>query len=152
MKKAILVGLTPILAILFLISCGVPQEDYDRINKDLTTAQIQIQALQDEKESLQAQIRSLQAEQLTQKEKIDDSKARIEVLNALLMPALTGELYTMTEMEALNFFLNWRDKIKAVGDPILAAKFEVIISGGGSNEATTDFFLYLLKSIPEALK
>ena len=56
----------------------------------------------------------------------------------------------MTENEAMNYFLEWRDKVIAIGDPTLTAKFQAIIDTG-SEEATMAFFLYLLESVPEAL-
>jgi len=78
-------------------------------------------------------------------------KVRIEILNALFIPAITGELDRMTEAEAMNYFLEWRDKVKTVGDPTLTAKFQAVMDAG-SDEATMDLFVYLLESIPEALE
>ena len=46
MKKRILVGLALILPLLSTISCGVPQEEYNKLSSDLAVAQTQIQSLQ----------------------------------------------------------------------------------------------------------
>jgi len=46
MKKRILVGLALILPLLSVISCGVPQEEYNKLSSDLAVAQRQIQLLQ----------------------------------------------------------------------------------------------------------
>jgi hypothetical protein len=56
----------------------------------------------------------------------------------------------MTESEIVDWTFKWRDKIVAVGDPTLTAKFQAIIDTG-SDEATTEFFLYLMNSIAETL-
>jgi len=126
MKKAIVISIALVLMLFLLPSCaaGVPQEEYDRVSSDLAAAE----------------------------EKLEQGKTRIEILNAIFIPAITGELDRMTESEAVNYFLGWRDKINAVGDPTLTAKFETLIDSEFSDQAFTSFFIYLLESIPEALE
>jgi len=138
MKKAIGAGLALILVLFLLISCGVPQEKYDELSANLTAAQ--------------TQMRSLQAEKLDLQKKIDEGKARVEILNALLLPFLRGEGAAMTEMQSLNLFLDFRDKIKALGDPVLSAKFEAILADPDTEQASRSFYLYLLESITKTLK
>ena len=46
MKKVIVVGMVLLLVLFLLPSCGVSQEDYDRVSSDLSAAQSQIQSLQ----------------------------------------------------------------------------------------------------------
>ena len=46
MKRTILTGMVLILTLFLLSSCGVPQEDYDRVSSDLAAAQAQIQSLE----------------------------------------------------------------------------------------------------------
>ena len=179
MKKAIVVCLALILILLSAISCGVPQEDYAKVISDLTAAQTQIQSLQGElstketelstKESelaaAQTQTQSLQGDlaaketELSAKEselevtneKLEQGKARIEILNAIFIPAMTGELDAMTETEATNYSLEWQDSLNAVGDPVLTAKFEAFMDAG-SDEALFSFFVYLLESTADALR
>jgi len=126
MKKAIVISIALVLMLFLLPSCaaGVPQEEYDRVSSDLAAAE----------------------------EQLEQGKTRIEILNAIFIPAITGELDRMTESEAVNYFLGWRDKINAVGDPTLTAKFETLIDSEFSDQAFTSFFIYLLESIPEALE
>jgi len=174
MKKAILTVMVLILMLSLLPSCaaGVSQEDYDRVSSDLAAAQTEIQSLQGElsaKETelsakegelaaAQTQIQSLQNELPAKdteleatKERLKQARLRIEVLSAIFIPAMTGELDRMTEAEAISLFFECRDNIKDVGDPLLEAKFEVII-GPASEEGMTDFFIYLLESTADALE
>jgi len=146
MKKAIVISIALVLMLFLLPSCaaGVPQEEYDRVSSDLTAAQAEIQSLQSDLSAKESELEAAE-------EKLEQGKARIEILNAIFIPAITGELDRMTEAEAMNYFLEWRDKVKAVGDPTLTAKFQAIIDTG-SDEATMDLFVYLLESIPEALE
>ena len=146
MKKAIVISIALVLMLFVLPSCaaGVPQEEYDRVSTDLAAVQAQIQSLQSD---LSAKGSELEAAE----EKLEQGKVRIEILNAFFIPAITGELDRMTEAEAMNYFLEWRDKVKTVGDPTLTAKFQAVMDAG-SDEATMDLFVYLLESIPEALE
>ena len=147
MRKVIVTGIALVLMLFLLPSCatGVLQEEYDRVSSDLATAQTEIQSLQSD---LSAKESKLEAAE----EKLEQGKTRIEILNAIFIPAITGELDRMTEAEAVNYLFEWRDKVEAIGDLTLTAKFQAIIDSGGSEEATMIFFIYLLESIPEALE
>ena len=146
MKKAIVISIALVLMLFVLPSCaaGVPQEEYDRVSTDLAAVQAQIQSLQSDLSAKGSELKAAE-------EKLEQGKVRIEILNAFFIPAITGELDRMTEAEAMNYFLEWRDKVKTVGDPTLTAKFQAIMDAG-SDEATMDLFVYLLESIPEALE
>jgi len=158
MKKVVIVGLALIPILLFITSCGVAQEEYDRVSSDLAAAQTQIQSLEGDLTAAQTQAQSLQDELSAKeselevaKEKLEQGKARIEILNAIFIPAITGELDRMTEAESMSYFFEWRDKVKAIGDPTLTAKFEAMIETF-SDQALMSFFIYLLESIPKALE
>ena len=144
MKKVVIVGLALIPILLFITSCGVAQEEYDRVSSDLAAAQTQAQSLQDELSAKESELE-------VAKEKLEQGKARIEILNAIFIPAITGELDRMTEAESMSYFFEWRDKVKAIGDPTLTAKFEAMIETF-SDQALMSFFIYLLESIPKALE
>jgi hypothetical protein len=160
MKKGILLGIALLMVLVLLPACasGVPQEEYERVSNELIAAQTQTWSLQDELTTAQTQIQSLQDElsakesqlEATQ-EKLEQGKARIEILNAIFIPAMTGELDAMTEAEAINFFFEWRDTVKAIEDPVLTAKFEAMIETF-SDEALLSFFVYLLESTADALR
>ncbi|MBI4180675.1 MAG: hypothetical protein HY528_01960 [Chloroflexi bacterium] len=166
MKKTFLLRLTLLMTLLFLTACGVPQKDYDKLASDLTAAQAQIQTLQrdlsakesefsaakTQAQSLQSSLSAKESELQATKTKLTQSKSRLEVVNALLMPSLTGELYNWTDVQALTFFLGWMSKVQAVGDPTLTAKFGEIISTGFTDKSITAFFVYLLESITKALE
>jgi predicted nuclease with TOPRIM domain len=140
------------------------QSEKKALQDDLSTAQSEKQALENDLDAVRRQIKILQDDLLAQesevsnlesdlesaREKLEEGNARIEILNAILIPSITGELYRMTESESMNYFFEWRDKVIAVGDPTLTAKFQAIIDTL-SDEATSSFFLYLLESIPKAL-
>ena len=151
MKKVIIVGLALIPILLFITSCGVAQEEYDRVSSDLAAAQTQIQSLQGELSTKETELSAKESDLEATKGKLEQGKARIEILNAVFLPGITGELDRMTEAESVSYFFEWRDKVKAIGDPTLTAKFEAMIEIF-SDQAFTSFFIYLLESIPEALE
>jgi len=165
MKKAIIVGLALIPILLFITSCGVAQEEYDRVSSDLAAAQTQIQSLQGELSTKETELSAKETElsaketELSAKEteleaaeeKLEQGKARIEILNAIFIPAMTGELDRMTEAESVSYFFEWRDKIMDVGDPVLIVKFEAMMEAF-SDEALLSFFVYMLESTADALE
>lgn len=165
MNKTIGVGLISILTILFLASCGVSQDKFDKLNGDLAVAQAQTQAaqsalsakeseLQAEKaknQSLQGDLALKEKELQAANDKIKSAKTMIEVLNGIFIPTMTGEIYDMTAAESIKFILKWSDQVKAVGDPTLTAKFEAMLSNFDSEAAPLAFFKYLLESLPKTL-
>lgn len=167
MKKAILIGMVSVLVLFLLPSCaaGVSQEELERASSELAAAQAEIQSLQSElsaKESelaaAQTEIQSLQSESSAKeseveaiKDKLEQGKARVEILNVIFIPAVKGELDKMTEAEIMNLFFECRDKIKDIDDPTLSTKFEAMIGASGA-EAMNSFFLYLVESTADALK
>lgn len=149
MKKAINSSLLLIMLLMslpLLVSCsGISQEKYDKANSDLTTAQAQIQKLQGD---LLAKDNELKAVKV----KLDKVNSKIEILNDIFIPAITGELNNKTQNEMADIFLGWRDKVNAIGDPTLTEKFQMIVDSGGSNDATNEFFKYLLEDIEKTVK
>jgi septal ring factor EnvC (AmiA/AmiB activator) len=147
-------------------TAGVSQEEYERVNSELATAQAQIESLENDLSTAQEQIETLENDyeeaqndlQDSQdkvealEEKIKQAKAQAEVINGLFVPALTGELDIMTEEEAINYFLDWRDKVEASGDPTLKEMFQELIDSGFADDQMMDFFLYLFESIPDTLE
>ena len=151
MRKAMVVVLSLILILLFVTACGIPREEYDKLSSDFAAVQAQIQALQGELSTKETELSAKKSELEATKEKLGQGKARIEILNAIFIPAMTGELDRMTEGESVAFFFEWRDKVIAVGDPTLTAKFESMIETF-SDEALLSFFVYLLDSTADALE
>jgi len=158
MKKAIVIGMALVLVLFLMTSCGVSQQEYDKVGSDLTTAQTQIQLLQGELSAKETELSAKESELKVTKEKLKQGKARFEILNAIFMPALTGEIEGMTEAEALIYFFEWRDKIIDVEDPTLIVKFEVMIETLSAEtwlsfyEASLSFFVYLLESTADVLE
>ena len=134
------------------------ETELEGVQSDLTKSQAEHATLVKEKSNLETELRGVESDLTSAQGKYDEScvkleqgKARIEVLNAIFIPAITGELDGMTEAEALAYFLKWRDKVNTIGDAVLTTHFEAIISEL-SDEASIAFFLYLLESIPEVLE
>ena len=73
MKMRILIGLALILPLLSAISCGVPQEEYDKLSSDLAVAQTQIQ-------SLQSDLSAKETELSTKESKLATAQAEISSL------------------------------------------------------------------------
>jgi len=143
--KNIGLGLALMLVLLLLSACGVPQEQYNKLNSDLAAAQAQIQTLQSDLTAKESDLKATQ-------EKIVQATSKMEVLNAIFIPAMKGELNNMTQTETVTYFFTWRDKVNAIGDPVLTSKFQSIIDSGGADEVTLSFFLYLLENIPKTLE
>jgi len=80
MKRRILVGLALILPLLSAISCGVPQEEYNKLSSDLTVAQTQIQSLQSDLSTKKAELSTKESELVTAQTEIssleDDLSAK----------------------------------------------------------------------------
>jgi outer membrane murein-binding lipoprotein Lpp len=138
MKKQIVIGAVLLSVLLLLTSCsGISKEEYDRAKSDLAAAQAQLTTKTSELDSAN--------------NKLAQGTDRIEIINAILIPAMTGEMDNMTESESIHFFLDFRDKINAIGDVTLTAKFEALIDDY-SSDAISAFFVYLLESTATALK
>ena len=153
MKKGIGIVLVSILLLSFLAACGgIPQEKYDKANSDLTAAQAQIQSLQSDLTAKNAELAAKDTELKDIKEKLGQTKKMIEVINGIFVAAMKGELDNMTQTENLNYFLSWRDKVNAIGDPVMTAKFQAIIDSEGDSGATMAFFVYLFESVPKTFE
>ncbi len=80
MKKRILVGLALILPLLSAISCGVPQEEYNKLSSDLAVAQTQIQSLQSDLSAKETELSATESELATAQTEIssleDDLSAK----------------------------------------------------------------------------
>ena len=72
----------------------------------------------------------------------------MEVINALLIPAMKGEEQAL----GMEFFFEWRDQIKAIEDTTLSAKLDAVIDSEGSDWAVESFFVYLFESTAKALE
>jgi outer membrane murein-binding lipoprotein Lpp len=149
MKKAFSSGLALIMVVLvlpFLVSCsGISQEKYDKVNSDLAAAQAQIQKIQGDLTAKDTELKATDG-------KLGKARNEIEVLNAIFIPAIMGELNNKSQDEMTSVFLSWRDKVNTIGDSTLTAKFQAIMDSGGGNEVTMEFFRYLLVDMEKTLK
>ena len=89
MKKTILIGMALILMLFLLSSCGVSQEEYNRVSSDLATAQTQIQSLQGDLTEArgdlaeaEAQIQSLQGDLTAVRADLAEAEAQIQSLQS----------------------------------------------------------------------
>ena len=98
-----------------------------------------------------AELASTEAELTDINETLEEAKARMEIIAGILMPVMTGELDEMTEAAVGSWFLEWRDQIMAMGDPVLEAKFQAFIDSLDEPELLS-FFVYLFESTAEALE
>ena len=62
MKRKLLVGMVLVLVILFLSSCGIPQEEYDDILAQRDAAQAEVVSLQSELNNSQSQLENSQSQ------------------------------------------------------------------------------------------
>jgi hypothetical protein len=146
-KKGFCLVLGLVILLLLSVACsgGVSQDKYDKVNGDLAAAQVQAQKLQGDLTVKDTQLK-------TANDKLALAQSEIEIINTIFIPAFKGELDNVTETESMNLFLSMRDKVNAVGDSELTAKFQAIIDSIGSDEATLAFFIYLMEDISRTLK
>ncbi len=128
------------------------QKDYDKVSNELKAVQSQIETLQGDYDQVKEELKATQAQIRTLQQKMKRAKAEAEILGGILIPAITGELDQMTELEAANWFLGWIDRIQAAEDPVAEEKFQALIASGFREEEMMDFFLYLLENIPKMLE
>ncbi len=141
MKGRGLIGIALLLvSSLVLGGCadGVSQDDYEAIVAERDAARAEVVTLQSELASLEG--------------KMARAKALAEVVSGLFVPALTGELEQISENESMRYFLEWRDKVEASGDPLVQDKFETLIESRFPDEQMRDFFLYLFEVLLERLE
>ncbi len=99
----------------------------------------------------EAELTDTEAELTEIDETLEEARARMEIIAGIFVPAFGGEFDEMTEAGAMNYFLEWRDQIMAIGDPVLTEKFEFLMDTF-SDAAFESFFLYLFESTAAALK
>lgn len=161
MRKRWFIYGTVILLIfpLLLSGCGVSQEEYNVVLAERDAAKTEVQLLQSDLAEAQAQIQSLikdsveaQAELQASKERMLQAKTNAEIVNSIFIPAVTGELDEISEIEAMSLVIEGRDKIKTTEDSQMMTKFEALIDSKFGEEQMLDFFVYVLKRIPEILE
>ncbi len=166
MKKAIVVGLALILMLSFVISCGIPQEEYDKVSSDLAAAQTQIQSLQDDLTAAQAQVQSLQgdlAEAQAQIQPLQDDKEAAEEKRAqalayaeyldILLYSLFEEA-GLTPRFAFEDEIDWMIELKTRADDIGDAELSNYLKEleQRSEAAMERMWQYCLDRIEKALK
>ena len=112
-------------------SCDISEDDYNSVVDELQEARLELYEIEEQLETLQ--------------EKLDQTSERIEVINGLFVPIMQGN-----EPE-VSYFFQWRDKIIAVGDPMLTEMFNEMMDEQ-SDEKLSEFFVYLFESTAEALR
>ena len=153
-NKYIILGLALILMLPLLVSCGsgISQEQYDQVNNNLTATLAEVQTLQSDFSAAQAHIKQLQDDLATSQQQTEAAKIKIEIINAIFLPALKGELESFSDAQAMNLFLGWRDQIMDIGDASLTAKFQAMIDSNDGDAETLAFFVYLFESLPKTLE
>ena len=140
-----------VVAVLLAISTGVGFWMLTDTKAELADTKAELVSTEAELTSTKAELTSTEAENAALNETLEEAKARMEIIEGIFVPAFTGELDEMTEAEAMAWFLEWRDQIMAIGDPVLTAKFEFLMDTF-SDAALESFFVYLFESTAEALE
>jgi len=91
-KRWFLIGVM-LLAVLMVVGCGIPQEDYDAVVAERDAGQTKLQSVQDELDtakselqSVKSQLTSLQSTVQTQKANMVEAGNYIEALHYFLYP------------------------------------------------------------------
>jgi outer membrane murein-binding lipoprotein Lpp len=171
MKKTILTGMVLILMLFLLSSCGVPQEDYDRVSSDLAAAQTEIQSLQgdltavradltkaegdlaaaqDDLTKAQAQIQSLQGDKEATEEKRAEALAYAEFVDILMWPALVASEITprFAFENAVEWLVELKNRASDLGDTKLS-NYVKELDEPATFSAISD---YCLDRVEQALK
>lgn len=82
MKRTIMVGMVLILMLFLLSSCGVPQEDNDRVSSDLASAQTQIQSLEGELTAVRGDLTKAEGELAAAQADLTKAQAQIQPLQS----------------------------------------------------------------------
>jgi hypothetical protein len=140
MKKFIVLVFGLVVLLAFTVSCssGVAQSTYDKAVSDLTAKTAE---LSQAKTGLDAT-----------NTKLAKVKNELAIFNGIFIPALDGTLNTMSQADQTKLFQNLQAKVDALKDAKITSKFAAITSSSGGSQETTDFFLYLLQDMENALK
>ncbi len=141
-----------VVAVLLAASTGVGFWMLSDTKAELADTKAELVSTEAELTSTEAELTSTEAELTEINETLEEAKARMAIIESIFVPAFTGELDELTEAEAMAFFLEWRDQIMAIGDPVLEAKFEACIDSYFFGTACFNFFVYLFESMAEALE
>ena len=140
-----------VVAVLLAASTGVGFWMLSDTKAELASTEAELANTETELASTKAELASTEAENADLNETLMEAKARMEIIEGIFIPLMTGELDELTEAEAMNVFLEWQDQVMAMGDPVLEARFQALIDYG-SDAAFESFFVYLFESMAEALE
>ncbi len=159
MKKTIMVGMVLILMLFLLSSCGVPQEDYDRVSSDLAAAQTQIQSLEGDLTAAQAdltkaeaQTQSLQTDKEVAQEKRAEALAYAEYLDVVMYTVWRDAGLTPRFVFESDFL--WMVELGSIASNMGDAELSNYVKRiqEGDEAAMTELWDYCLDRIEKALK
>ena len=127
------------------------QADKEALSSELVAAQAQFQSLQAGLTANEAELAAKDSELGAIKGKLELGKTKFEIFNTIFGATMTGELDRMTGAEVIMFFSELQNMVNSVGDPVLAEKFETILTPS-NGEVMNSFFLYILESTADTLK
>ena len=139
-----------VVAVLLAASTGAGFWMLSDTRAQLASTEAELVSAETELVSTEAELVSTEAELTDTNETLEDARARMEILAGIFLPVITGELDQMTEAEIINWFVEWRDQILAIGDPILEAKFQAAVDSLHEADLMS-FFVYLFDSMAEVL-
>ncbi len=135
------------------------EAELERVETNLSTAETQVEELDDaleekrlEYEQLERELEDVNTQAAELQSRIDKARAQVEVLSKIIVPSITGDIYTMSESESLTLFLEWADSIEATGDEELQSRFMAMIDTAYSEQVYIDFFVYLIESTSASLE
>ena len=178
MVRKLLLGFAVLVLIASLGGVIVLGLTNNRLNAELKSVQAELQTLTENNDSLskkhdallkqheelQGQNNKLTEELKTTNVKADglqndldksrtsseQVKTRLAVLNSIMIPVTTGEIFSMTESDAARLFVTWNENVEAVNDPTLTEKFNTQLEGG--EKEFNEFLVYLLQSMESILQ
>ena len=123
------------------------QNEFNTMKSELESVLAELDSAKLEIESLQAELSTSQSQLQINEDTIEKAKTFAEVISSLFVPALKGEFVNEFKLAT-----QWLNSIQAIDDPVAERLAEAIIDTEGSEQALTDFYLYIFESLPQILE
>ena len=122
------------------------QGQLDTAKSELQSTRNELDATKSELLLVESQLSAAQSTIEAQDQTMTKAKTFAEVISTLFVPALKGE-----PVDEFELALQWLASIQALEDPEADRLANAIITSGGGEQEFTDFYLYILETLPKIL-
>lgn len=143
-----------LLVSLLIVSCGVPEEDYEVVVSERDAAQNQLESLQSDLaimesdlESMDSDLTAASATIISEMRTIKKAKAFAEVLSVFFHPLLTDE----APGPVADVLDQLSEPVQATEDPELERLYNELVDSEGGDQESKNFALYILEELSSIL-